>query len=229
MNFGEKKKDTFERRFKMIKESKLFNNKKNKRKFINILNKNELVVLVVALMLVTAGYMDYLGKVKTNEVDNQNMEEELTTITKEEEVADIGDATLVSAEIEYENTNEEESVNIPNDDSYFISSKLERAKIYSQTIENYQKIMENSSISEEQKAIASQEINKINQLQNTIMICENLLLAKGFEKCVIFVNDKSISVIIGKDELKQDELAQIQNIISRELNSEIENIHISTK
>ena len=61
------------------------------------------------------------------------------------------------------------------------------------------------------------------------MICENLLKTKGFDNCVIFVNDQSISIIIGANELKEDEIAQIQNIISREMKADIQNIHISTK
>ena len=61
------------------------------------------------------------------------------------------------------------------------------------------------------------------------MICENLMLTKGFEKCVIFVNVDSISVIVGVEELKSDEIAQIQNIISREMKAKVENIHIMTK
>ena len=61
------------------------------------------------------------------------------------------------------------------------------------------------------------------------MICENLLKTKGFDNCVIFVNDESISIIIGANELKEDEIAQIQNIISREMKADIQNIHISTK
>ena len=46
---------------------------------------------------------------------------------------------------------------------------------------------------------------------------------------VIFVNDKSINVIVKADTLEQDTIAQIQNIIAREMNAEIENIHISNK
>jgi len=61
------------------------------------------------------------------------------------------------------------------------------------------------------------------------MICENLIKTKGFENNIIFVNSESISVIIGVNEIKQEEIAQIQNIISREMKSQIENIHISTK
>ena len=61
------------------------------------------------------------------------------------------------------------------------------------------------------------------------MICENLIKTKGFENCIVFVNGESVSVIIGVSEIKQEEVAQIQNIVSRELKSSIENIHISTK
>ena len=81
----------------------------------------------------------------------------------------------------------------------------------------------------EQKGIAQEEINKINELQNAIMIAENLLTTKGFDQNIIFVNGDSISVIIGKENLSQDEIAQIQNIISRELNAKVDNIHISLK
>ena len=61
------------------------------------------------------------------------------------------------------------------------------------------------------------------------MVSENLLQTKGFENSVIFVNGDSISVIIGASELKKEEVAQIQNIIKREMKASIENIHISTK
>ena len=61
------------------------------------------------------------------------------------------------------------------------------------------------------------------------MICENLIETKGFENCVIFVNVDRISVIVRADELKTDEIAQIQNIVSREMNAKVENIHIMTK
>ena len=61
------------------------------------------------------------------------------------------------------------------------------------------------------------------------MISENLLTTKGFEKNIIFVNGDSVNVIVEKEEISTEEIAQIQNIVQRELNSEIENIHIVTK
>ena len=56
-----------------------------------------------------------------------------------------------------------------------------------------------------------------------------LIKVKGIDDVVIFVNDQSVSVIVKAKELKQEQIAQIQNIITRELGINIDNIHISNK
>ena len=101
--------------------------------------------------------------------------------------------------------------------------------MYSQMLESYQNILENSQISETQKEISQNEIKNINDTKNAIMIAENLIKNKGFEDVVIFVNGESISVIIKGAEITPEQIAQIQNIISRELSAEVDNIHISNK
>lgn len=112
---------------------------------------------------------------------------------------------------------------------YFTESRLEREKMYSQMIETYQKILEKSGISESQKTTAQSEIKKINEQKNAIMITENLIKNKGYEDLIIFVNNTSINVIIKSKKLETEQIAQVQNIITRELNSKIEDIHISNK
>ena len=101
--------------------------------------------------------------------------------------------------------------------------------MYSQMLETYEKVLNSTNSLETQKQSATQEITKINETKNSIIVSENLLQTKGFENSVIFVNGDSISVIIGASELKKEEVAQIQNIIAREMKASIENIHISTK
>ena len=101
--------------------------------------------------------------------------------------------------------------------------------MYSQMLETYEKVLNSANSLETQKQTATQEITKINEIKNKIMICENLINTKGFENSVIFVNGESISVIIKAKEIQKEEIAQIQNIIEREMNVSIENIHISTK
>ena len=185
---------------------------------------NQIVLFAIALMLVVAGYFSYSSRdvaVSSNTVS-------------ENEIASIGDAKLVSSNniIDGNTLNEisiETSAKEAEKDDYFATSRLGRDTMYSQMIESYQNLLDNQNVSEEQKTVATQEITKINNTQNSIMICENLIKTKGINDVVIFVNDKSINVIVKAEQLEQNIIAQIQNIISREMNAEIENIHISNK
>lgn len=222
---------------------------------MKLLKKNQVIIYVIAVMLMAAGYLNYTTNQENNSVAT-SMQMESNDDTQ---LADIGDATLVSSNDVIEETKETDTENTTgsetqeNDttantatnnttntdaiqvnsstskDDYFAKSKLERDTMYSQMIETYEKVLNSSNSLETQKQTATQEITKINGIKNSIMICENLIKTKGFENSVIFVNGNSISVIIGAEEIKQEEVAQIQNIIAREMNAEIENIHISTK
>lgn len=186
---------------------------------------NQIILFVVALMLVSAGYLSY--SMRGTPVSSN--------IVSENEVSSIGDARLVSSNniIDSNSSNEvsvaTSSSSSSRTDDYFASSRLGRDTMYSQMIESYQNLLDNQNVSEEQKTVATQEITEINNTQNSIMICENLIKTKGISDVVIFVNDKSINVIVKADTLEQDTIAQIQNIIAREMNAEIENIHISNK
>ena len=217
---------------------------------MKVIKRNQIIILVIALMLVSAGYLNY--------TTNQNKNTIATSVEEESiDYAGIGDAKLVSGNaVEEENTQEGL---VPNDETqenaiieenknetetttattnsqvstetkeYFSSSRLNRETMYSQMIESYQKILENETVSETQKSIAQTEIQNINDTKNKIMICENLIKTKNIEDLVIFVNDKSISVVVRADKLEQEQIAQIQNIIAREMQVEINNIHISNK
>lgn len=207
-----------------------------------ILKKNQVIISVIAIMLIAAGYMNYTA--------NNKQTLQTAALKDSEKYGDLGDATLVSANAVFENVEEtgalventpentetvtkntvsETSVPAVSDNQYFAESKLEREKIYSQMLESYQKIINNSQISDTQKEISQNEIKKINDTKNAIMISENLLKNKGFEDLIIFVNGDSISVVIKAKELTQEQIAQVQNIIVRELKADIENIHISNK
>ena len=222
-----------------------------------LLKKNQVIIYVIALMLVTAGYLNYTTNTAEQVSTQTAMEMEAND---DMQIADIGDATLVNSEAVSENEVEEnvtadttdtmDDTNMTQDnnttensttntvvqtnatittDEYFTKSKLEIDTMYSQMIESYEKVLNSSNSLETQKQSATEEIKKINDTKNSIMICENLISTKGFTNNIIFVNGDSISVIIRAEQLQQEEVAQIQNIISRELQAEIENIHISTK
>ena len=231
-----------------------------------ILKKNQIIISVIAIMLIAAGYMNYTS--------NEKQALETAVLTDSEKYAGIGDATLVSANVadnndlvnndETQNTDNENNDTSKNEDKkdeiksneqntettenavqneintsttvtensgnqYFAELRLERDKMYSQMLESYQKILQNNNITDTQKEISQNEIKKINDTKNAIMITENLIKNKGFDDVLIFVNGDSISVVIKAEDLSKEQIAQIQNIVSRELKAEIENVHISKK
>lgn len=241
--------------------------------FMKMIKRNQIIIFVGALMLIVAGYLNF----SDNGLPINNLVP-TSTLADAEEMASIGDAKLVSANVvdgEQENeiqdivnnndlndsvieknteadiknndknvsenitessTTETSSNNIESvnkdkqlNNNYFTQSRLDRDTMYSQTLDTYQKIIENESISADQKAIAQKEISKINEQKNSIMIAENLIKVKGFEDLIIFINGENVSVIVKSDKLEEKEIAQIQNIVTRELGVKIENINISNK
>lgn len=232
---------------------------------MKILKRNQIIISVLALMLITVGYMSFTS----------NSENALQTanLVDSEKMAGIGDAKLVNSnDIEEEssvsseendNSSDENAIvdnkesdsvkntetsetststgvttvnsnnysNVENGDSknYFVASRLERDKMYSQMLESYQKLVEDTAVPAEQKNISTQEISNINNRKNAIMIAENLIKNLGFEDVVIFVNNNSTSVIVKSENLSEADVAQIQNIVCREVGVEVGSIHISLK
>lgn len=214
--------------------------------------KNQVIIYVSALMLVVAGYLNFTA---TNDLTTaaqiSSSEEELA------QMANIGDAQLVSSNVIQESNSSnnnaivdnsvESGSDVSNDDmnkndsvttssdnyrsntDYFSASKLERDTMYSQMIETYENILNSSNSLETQKQSATEEISKINNCKNSIMICENLIKTKGFDNVIVFVNGNSVSVIVDDQQLSAEKVAQIQNIVSREMNTKVEDIHISNK
>ena len=224
---------------------------------MKIFKKNQIIIYVIVLMLMTAGYLNFTTKQKDALQTSTETEE---IVNDESKASGIGDARLVSNNevvseenttntIDTSKTNEindntnmvdsntiqenvlgsSEETSSGNEDEYFTKSKLERDTMYSQMIETYENILNSSNSLETQKQSVTQEIQKINETKNSIMICENLIKTKGFENSIIFVNGESISIVVKDDQLTTEKVAQIQNIISREMNAKVENIHISNK
>jgi len=214
---------------------------------MKLLKKNQVIIYVIVLMLMTVAYLNY-----TTQTEEQSVETSMQMEARDDSnTSNIGDATLVSSNdvsTDHETDNDISNTNSTNiveneittnttqtnsiatsTDDYFTKSKLERDTMYSQMLETYENVLNSTNSLETQKQSATDEIKKINDTKNSIMICENLIQTKGFENNVIFVNGDSISVVIRSDEMTQEEVAQVQNIISREMKAEIENIHISTK
>ncbi len=188
-------------------------------------NMKHIILVIVAVTLIGIGYLNYDYEPTIEVASIQNQIDENT----------LGDARLVNA-------NALKSDIVPNDDTqiaptntntdndqYFSATRLERETMYSQMLETYQKMVDSNEIANDQKAIAIQEINNITTIKNAIMIAENLIKNKNFEDVVILVSNNQASVVVKTSSLNAEQIAQIQNIVCRELQIKSENINISQK
>ena len=188
----------------------------------------EIALLAIATVLIGIGYSNY-------------SEEETMQVASLQNEASIGDARLVSSNaiVDNDETEKDESntnvnsndksleninTNAQENQDYFSTTKLERETMYSQKLETYQKMIEN-----EQKAIAMQEVSKITEEKNAIQIAENLIKNKGYENVVILKNDENVNVVIKAKKLETEDIAKLQNIITRELKVDLSKVNISSK
>lgn len=192
---------------------------------MNIERKKQITLCVVAITLIGIGYMNHVK-------ENSNL------ISVEYEIDDnnIGDVKLVNSDslIMEENVVENVIVNQENfqnevevENDYYTKTKLERDIMFSEMLETYNEIINNTEVSDIQKSIAIQEIKNINDQKNGIMVTENLIKNKGYEDVVVLINNDTVTAVVKKEMLYDIDIVKIQNIIEEKLGYTAEKITIT--
>ena len=200
-------------------------NKNIKEKF------KQITLTVFAITLIGVGYMNFSleqDKNLASREDKTNIGDVELVSSSNVQQEEVSDTTEIIKEDEIE-VEETISDKVDEISDYFTNSKIERNKMYSEILENYQNMIDTSNISNEQKAIAINEITRINNEKNSIMIAENLIKNKGLEEVLILINNNMASIVVKAEVLTVENIAQIQNIASRQLQIDVGNINITNK
>ena len=88
--------------------------------------------------------------------------------------------------------------------------------------------VENESADEDAKAAATESIQVMAQSAMKESRIENLVIAKGYDEGVVFINDNGVNVIVQKPEngLQQEDIARIRDIVISETGVSAEQIKI---
>ena len=179
-----------------------------------ILRKKYILAVILAGMLFLAGYINY----STQEIDVSG---EITDNSGEAEY-------VVSLKNNLENIEDAQDVSIS--DAYFVSARLEKEETYEKQMELHKEIIYDEKSNESSKSVAQASLNKIVDKISKEMAIEKLIEAKGFEEALAIINDDNVNVIVKTvEDLSVAQIAQIQNIVMREADSDAEDIHIVTK
>lgn len=179
------------------------------------INKKQIIMLTLSLIVCVAVYLnwrflqggEYNSNITETSATGENSEENNTEQNPEENKSDdgqkktLGEAQYVSAT----GTSMEE---------YFTGSRLTRQQSKDKALELLQAVISNEASSAESVEKANAEIVAIaedTELEGTL---ENLIKAKGFKDCVVFISSDIVNVVVSSDGLKPEQAAQINELVA---------------
>ncbi|RGG64496.1 SpoIIIAH-like family protein [Eubacterium sp. AF17-7] len=197
-----------------------------------IFKKNQIIVTVLAILIVIAGYLKYTdsnfndkNKEVTNEIyestygtddilsngEIASLDENETGEAVEETTLQPGEAVMTSSKLT----------------DFIIQARIDREQIRSKNKETLLKVINDETVSEKEKTSAVEamvEITKSSELENTI---ETLLEAKGFSNVIVTLSDSQVDVIIDEQEITDQKRAQIEETIKRKTDISADKIVIT--
>lgn len=144
------------------------------------------------------------------------------TDDSESELRNFGDTLLVSGEIISAVT----ASSIVSE-SYFTTAKFTRTQARDEAVETIATILMDENLTDEDKQEVSSKAIALTDIIEMESRIENLIKAKGFNECVVYITENSASVVVQTDGLDQDSATQIKNIIVSEGKIAGENVSIT--
>lgn len=192
----------------------------------NIWKRNQLIITALVVMVGVAGYMNFtetsiketLNWQKENEKDEKETNEEVEEEEEEEEEIQaeaedevVGEAVLTNAESK----------------NMFYAIKLEREQTRAENKEVLTEIINNVNATEDQKNEAIDSIMEMTEFAEKENQAETLLEAKGLAGAIVTMSKDGVDVVVEKDELTEQDIAQIEDIVTRKTGAAISEIVIS--
>lgn len=184
--------------------------KKNK---MFVLRKRQVLTLSLMLLIGISGYLNYSLKDETEEPGISVMYQQATK--------KLGEAKMVASSEETEAVptgstvksgakNNETKVG----DDYFANARTERDKSRSASMESYKEIISGNGdgAAKEQATKALAELTKFTEAEAA---AEQLIRAKGYGECVVFMNTSGTSVAIKTNGLNEIDAAVILDLVAQ--------------
>lgn len=111
--------------------------------------------------------------------------------------------------------------------NYAAEVKLNREQVRSRNKDALLEIIDNESISEEQKQDAINEMVSLTDIAEKEANAEMLLEAKGFTNVVVSISDDTCDVVVDMGDVTDAKRAQIEDIVKRKTGISAENIIIT--
>ena len=185
--------------------------------------KRNIIVLSVLAFVCAAVYLNW--SYNQNEADALAAGDELDTETVSGEIEEDAEATGEFEDAGLYYTPGETDVTMS---EYFANVRLNRAQARDSAVATLGAVSETEGASQETIDTALAEITLVAEYTIMEAELESLILAKGFEECVVFINDGGINVTVpaSGEGLSTADVARITDIVLTETDFEAENLTI---
>ena len=222
-----------------------------------ILQKNQIMITALALMLAVAGYFSFMNK----DISGENIAAEASADLRKEEyeisdedVFTIEDIFVAEELIEWDTqVASGESAEVANEDTtttnnveeimnpgetvftssmitnvdYASEMKLTREQIRSKNKETLLEIINNTTVSDDIKQDAIDKMIAMTDIAERENAAEMLLEAKGFTDVVVSITEDTCDVVLNMGDVTDAKRAQVEDIVKRKTNIAGENIVIT--
>lgn len=203
-----------------------------------IMKKNQMIIAVLAIMIAAAGYLNYSGRLfsdkeQAKQTSAELANQELLDISEEDLASASGDINSQDSDTEGKEDGETdgtpgEAVLTSGDANAVVAeAKVTREQVRAKNKETLQQIIDNESLSEEQKKDAVAQMVNMTELAEKEAAAETLLASKGFSEAVVSLSEDSADVVVSAKELSEANRAQITDIVTRKTGVAAENVVIN--
>lgn len=208
------------------------------------------IVISLSMMLIAVGVVNYqLSKESTLSVSEEFKAYEQAQLDKNSSDNSITLVDSINEKVNDNNTTEdtnensdveslaketskeiEETLNSKENiesDTYIVDMKMTREKQRNSLTEQLNEIINNPSTADQAKVEASNmkiEIVKNSDLELQI---ENLLLAKGYDQAIVFIDGNQANVVVNVENITQNDATKIFEIVSNQSKINRENIKLT--
>lgn len=109
---------------------------------------------------------------------------------------------------------------------YFAQARIDRMTARDAATATLQSIYNGGDLTEDEKAVITQNAMTMSKLVETEKTVENLIKAAGFQDCVVYLDGTNASIVVKTDGLLPSEAAQIYEILLGQIKVDRENIGI---
>lgn len=196
-----------------------------------IFKKNQIIIATLAVMIAVAGYLNYSGILfgesgeGTEEANADLANQELLDISQEDMESSTDD--IESTDSEVEGTPGEAVLTSGSAQNTVAQAKVTREQVRAQNKETLQGIIDNTNLSDAEKADAVEQMVKITELSEQEAAIETLMASKGFSESVVSLDGDSADIVVNAKELTDANRAQIEDIVKRKTDIAPENIVIT--